>query len=179
MRTIARRVQGAERRQTPCECCAEESTRREFLTRTASCALVAALAASGIEAADALAVSLTRSVRAQGTERAYPIPAGDAVNIDQDNEVIIVRLANRVYAFSLACPHQNTALRWRQADMRFQCPQHESKYQPDGTFISGRATRNMDRFAVRRDGEKVVADLAKLFHSDQQKTEWTAAVITL
>ena len=52
-------------------------------------------------------------------------------------------------------------------------------YRPDGTFLSGRATRNMDRFAIRRDGQKVVVNLAQLFRSDRQKPEWEAAAVTL
>jgi nitrite reductase/ring-hydroxylating ferredoxin subunit len=128
--------------------------------------VVAALAASGVSAG-------------QGAERSYALPAEDGVNIDQDNDVILVRNANRVYAFALSCPHENTALRWRRQDQRFQCPRHESKYQPDGAFLSGRATRNMDRFAIRRDGQKVVVNLAQLFRSDRQKPEWDAAAVTL
>jgi hypothetical protein len=44
---------------------------------------------------------------------------------------------------------------------------------------SDRATRNMDRFAIRRDGQKVVVSLVKLYRSDQQKAEWEGAVIAL
>ena len=47
------------------------------------------------------------------------------------------------------------------------------------TFISGRATRNMDRFAIRRDGDKLIVDVNRLYRSDQQKAEWDAAVVTL
>ncbi len=163
-----------------CDGLDDESSRRRFLAR-GTCALIAAIASSGLssEGLYALPVVMTGATAQQGTERAYPIPATDSVNIDGDNDVIIVRFASHVYAFSLSCPHENTALRWRQQDLRFQCPRHESKYQPDGTFISGRATRNMDRFAVRRDGQNVMVDLAKLYRSDQQKTAWDAAVITL
>ena len=103
----------------------------------------------------------------------------DGVTIDRDAQIILVRHQNRVFAFGLACPHENTALRWRQQDSRFQCPRHESKYQPDGTFISGRATRNMDRFAVRREGDSVVVDLKQWFRSDQQAAQWNAAALTL
>ena len=161
-----------------CGCFEQKMTRRGFLTGT-SCALLAALAASGVKAAHALPVARARSISGQGTEHAYDVPAADGVNIDQDNDVILVRQANHIYAFSLSCPHENTALRWRASDLRFQCPRHESKYQPDGTFTSGRATRNMDRFAIRRDGQKVVVDLAKLYRSDQQKPQWDAAVVTV
>ena len=108
-------------------------------------------------------------------ERSYPVPAGDGVTIDRDAQVILVRFQQKVYAFALACPHENTALRWRERDVRFQCPRHESQYQPDGTFIQGRATRNMDRFAVRKDGGNVIVDTNHLYRSDQQKAEWASA----
>ena len=65
----------------------------------------------------------------------------------------------------------------RQNDSRFQCPRHESKYQPDGTFVEGRATRNMDRFAVRKQGAEVIVDVRQLFRSDQQQAQWAAAVV--
>ena len=150
---------------TVCQCCGAAQGRRDFFAQ-ASCVVVAALAASGVSAG-------------QGAERSYALPAEDGVNIDGDNDVILVRNANHVYAFALSCPHENTALRWRRQDQRFQCPRHESKYQPDGAFLSGRATRNMDRFAIRRDGQKVVVNLAQLFRSDRQKPEWEAAAVTL
>ena len=112
-------------------------------------------------------------------EHVTGLPAADGVTIDRDAQIILVRYQNRVFAFGLACPHENTALRWRQQDSRFQCPRHESKYQPDGTFISGRATRNMDRFAVRREGDSVVVDLKQWFRSDQQAAQWNGAALTL
>ena len=166
----------------PAACgCRDRAPARRDLLAGASCAVVAALVASGVnlDAAHAFPAAKTNAAAEQGADRSYALPAGDGVSIDKDNEVILVRNANRVYAFPLACPHENTALRWRQQDQRFQCPRHESKYQPDGTFLSGRATRNMDRFAIRRDGQNVVVDRTKLFRSDQQKAEWTAAVLTL
>jgi Rieske Fe-S protein len=82
-------------------------------------------------------------------------------------------------AFNLACPHENTALRWRRQDDRFQCPRHESKYQPDGTFIEGRATRNMDRLPIRRDGDQVVVDLSRMIRSDQEPDAWAAASVAI
>ena len=52
-------------------------------------------------------------------------------------------------------------------------------YQPDGVFISDRATRNMDRFAVRRDAGTIVVDVDKVFKSDQDAAGWAAAVVAL
>ncbi len=84
-----------------------------------------------------------------------------------------------MYAFALSCPHQNTALKWLKDEGRFQCPKHKSKYEPDGTFIEGRATRGMDRYVVRRDGAKVVVDLGKLIEQDKDGAGWSAAQVAV
>jgi nitrite reductase/ring-hydroxylating ferredoxin subunit len=162
-------------RQAPaCDRC---RSRRQFIGE--SVAFAAAFAAAlGVapERAFAWSISETSGGRS-GNELSYPIPAADGVTIDRDNQVILVRNQGDVYAFNQACPHENTALKWRKNDGRFQCPRHESKYRPDGTFIEGRATRNMDRFAVRRDGDKVVVNVDVLYRSDENATEWAAALL--
>jgi Rieske Fe-S protein len=112
-------------------------------------------------------------------ERSYPVPTADGVTIDREAQVILVRFQQKAYAFNLACPHENTALRWRAQEGRFQCPRHESRYQPDGTFISGRATRHMDRLGIRLQGDRLVVDLNRYLRSDQQAAEWSAAVVSL
>jgi nitrite reductase/ring-hydroxylating ferredoxin subunit len=101
------------------------------------------------------------------------------VTIDKTNGVILVRYQGRVIAFNLACPHENTALRWKRGALKFECPKHDSRYTPDGAFIDGRATRHMDRLAIRRDGESAVVDLSSLIKSDADPAAWAAAVITL
>ena len=114
---------------------------------------------------------------AAGSERRYPVPSSDGVTIDRTNQVIIVRLQAHVYAFNLSCPHENTALKWLPKDMRFQCPKHESKYQPTGTFTSGRATRNMDRLAIRQEADALYVDLSHIIKSDVDPAGWSAAMI--
>ena len=154
--------------------------RRDFLNY-ASCTILGALIASGISAADVLnfpIIEITAEA-APGTERAYPLPSTDGVGIDQNNDIILVRFENRFNAFCLACPHENTALHWRPQDNQFQCPQHKAKYHPDGTWMAGRPTRNMDRFALRLEGQKVIVDTSKLYRSDQQRAEWDSAVLVL
>jgi Rieske Fe-S protein len=157
-----------------------ENSRRDFLSN-ASCAIIAALVVSGVSAADALTFSMTEIAAdtAKGTECTYPLPSTDGVSIDRDNDVILVRSENRVYAFSLACPHENTALNWRPPDNRFQCPRHQARYRPDGTWMSGRSTRNMDRFALRLEGQKVIVDTSKLCRSDPPSAEWDTAILVL
>ena len=109
----------------------------------------------------------------------YPIPESDGAFIDSKNDVILMRWQQTVYAFSLACPHQNTALRWKPEQGRFQCPKHNSRYEPDGTFISGRATRGLDRFMVTRGQNSIVVDLGRLYSQKDDPGEWAAALIRL
>jgi Rieske Fe-S protein len=151
-------------------------SRRTFLVNAVRFTTVA-LAAFGLSGAVSLPVAEAAPISSTDTEKRYPIPPSDSVNIDRDAQVIVVRFQAKVYAFALSCPHQNTALRWLPKDMRFQCPKHESKYQPDGTFISGRATRNMDRFAVKKDGPALVVELNTWFQSDIQQADWAAAFV--
>jgi nitrite reductase/ring-hydroxylating ferredoxin subunit len=152
--------------------------RRAAVSRISAAAL-AALAGATLPpgSAGAYPVVEATGTPAGGEERRFPLPASDGVTIDREAQVILVRYQGRIWAFNLACPHENTALRWRERDVRFQCPRHESQYRPDGTFIKGRATRNMDRFAVRREGGDLVVDLGRLFRSDQSPQEWAAAFV--
>lgn len=144
------------------ECPGTGPSRREFLC--------------GI-AALALPIRFESGIAGWGNDVSYPIPAADGATIDKEREVIVVRNEGSVFAFALSCPHQKTPLRWNESARRFQCPKHKSTFQPDGAFIEGRATRNMDRYAIRRDGDKVVVDLGKLYREDQDREGWIGAVV--
>lgn len=150
-------------------------SRRAFLQLTCFTFTAAAL---GLNDADArmLPVAFAEGSGA-GPEQRYPFPANDGVTIDRAKQVIVVRYQSHVYAFNLSCPHENTALKWLPKDMRFQCPKHESRYQPSGAFMSGRATRNMDRLSVRRDGDALVVDLSHIIKSDTDPAAWSAATL--
>ena len=165
---------------TSCDGCAL-SGRREFLANAAAAFGAFVLLGARSSQAAALPVRYVSGVRhAPGKdEHAWPIPEHDGAIIDKDNAVIVVRYQNKGYVFNLSCPHQNTALHWEPDDNRFQCPKHHSKYQPDGIFISGRATRGMDRFVVRKDGDKLVADLDQMLKQDEQEAAWNAAFVQL
>ena len=119
------------------------------------------------------------SVRISREEKSYPIPAADGVQIDKDQDVILSRTEGRIFAFSLACPHQNTALRRDGGRSRFQCPKHKSIYTPEGVFVEGRATRSMDRFAIRKDGSSIVVNLDSLYEQDKDTDKWAKAFVTL
>lgn len=148
--------------------------RRDFL-RDAAFAL-AALAAVGATAG-AMPVHAITALSRHDETATYPFPAADGVYIDNKQEVIVARSAGQVFAFMLACPHQNTALRWNAQAQKFQCPKHHSQYKPDGTFIDGRATRSMDRFGVTRQGNTLVVDLDKVLEDDRDHAGWLAASV--
>lgn len=112
-------------------------------------------------------------------EKRYTLPASDSVNIDRQSQVILIRFQNSVCAFALACPHEHAAVKWLPKDHRFQCSKHDSQYQPNGTYTAGRATRNLDRFAVRREDAFVVVDLQHWFESDKNPSGWASALINL
>lgn len=158
-----------------CDGCAL-SSRRDFL-RDAAGIVAGVMVALNARPGYAMTPSFIAGSVTTPNTVTYPIPAGNSVSIDAKNEVVLTRWNGVVYAFSLSCPHQHTALRWIAGDTRFQCPKHKSKYQPDGTFISGKATRGMDRYSVRRDGTNVIVDTGTMHKQDTDASGWAAAMI--
>ncbi|MEO5817927.1 MAG: Rieske (2Fe-2S) protein [Gemmatimonadaceae bacterium] len=156
--------------------------RREFLRAGALALASLGLLGAGARTAAAMDVGEVTAQSARlgdaRTEKRYPIPTADGASIDKDNDVIVARVAGKVYAFALSCPHQNTALRWNADEKLFTCPKHKSHYRADGSFIDGRSTRNMDRLAVRKDGQTLVVDVDTLYQEDLNAAQWAAAFIT-
>jgi nitrite reductase/ring-hydroxylating ferredoxin subunit len=154
--------------------------RRSFLTRSLAAVAAASLLLPGVVRAEEMAGIVFTSARrnADGTAK-YPVPAADGATIDADNEVILVRNGGACMAFALSCPHQRAMLRIKGGDTAFQCPKHKSEYRIDGSFIRGRATRNMDRHPIRKDGAEIVVDVDTVLKSDNQAAEWAAAVVSV
>jgi nitrite reductase/ring-hydroxylating ferredoxin subunit len=154
------------------------ASRREFLD-CSRCVLVG-LVAGRLPAAGLADLPIGHlDSGADRVERRYPIPAADSVSVDHAASVIVVREAGSAYAFSLACPHEHAAIKWVADGHRFQCTKHDSRYQATGAHIAGRATRNLDRFPVRRDGSDLVVDLSQVFRSDQDPTGWARATVAV
>jgi Rieske Fe-S protein len=151
-----------------------KESRRAFL-HDGGCGLLT-LAAMGLVGDVVLPVSAIAAAGA-GKEKTYPIPASDSVNVDRGNSLVVVRYQNHVYAFSLACPHEQAAVKWVEKQRRFFCTKHDSQYTPDGTYQTGHATRNLDRFPVRKEGASLIVSLDRVFHSDANQAAWTSATI--
>ena len=170
----------ARERHAPCAACAGADGRRDFLKHAA--ALVAgALAgvAGGAARASALVVTPGQAISKVGSQLTYPLPAGDGATVDRDNDVAIARVQNTVVALSLKCPHTGGELRWKPPVNRYECSRHDSKFEPPGVYISGKAKRNMDRFGLKRDGDTVVVNTAQPIRSDTQRAQWDAAALPL
>lgn len=150
--------------------------RREFL-RVGLGATVAAAALATLP--EALAAAPVRWISAVGgdDEPRYPVPQDDGVHIDRDKEIILVRYKGMIAAFALSCPHQRAMLHWRQKDQIFRCSKHHSEYSPTGVYLKGRATRNMDRYAISIQNGQVVVDKSTVFHSDDDPQGWAAAEV--
>ena len=160
----------------------ELMARRTFLRDAAAFAAVALVGLGATPGmATAAPVGFVSAIGGGREDKAYPIPVADGTQIDKANDAIITRWQGKVYAYSLACPHQNTTLKWSDKEKQFECPKHHSRFTPDGIYIkdSGRATRGLDRLAIRKDGNNVVVNLDKAFQEDENNAEWTAAVVTV
>ena len=163
-------------RNDACDACAGAATRRDFIRRAG---IALALIAGSRVPLGADMIGEVAATSRRGATLTYGIPDHDGAVIDRQHEVILVRWEGRAYAFALSCPHQRTMLRWEADDGRFQCPKHHSRYRPDGSFISGRATRGMDRFTIRIENGLIVVDTDHSFHNDEDMAGWSAAVVTL
>jgi nitrite reductase/ring-hydroxylating ferredoxin subunit len=157
-----------------------DESRRSFLKTGGACLAGAMGLCLGLPAE--LAALPIRWIDGTGNpdaDRTYPVPAADGVNIDKAASLILVRSKGRVYAFALSCPHEGAAVRWVEKNTRFECTKHNSKYVLEGVYISGRATRNLDRFPIRREGNNVIVDNARVFRSDKDAAGWAAASVAV
>jgi len=155
--------------------------RREFLQQCATGAVALGLSLGlpgGLRAEAARVRWLDGSPSPENQDQvAYPLPTEDGVSVDRGNELILVRDSGSVYAFALSCPHQRSMLKWREKDHQFRCTKHGSEYQPNGEYVSGRATRGMDRYALTLEGGQVLVDKSRKFEQDQDPAGWEGAVV--
>ena len=167
-----------------CEQCPVATSRRVFL-RNAAATVAAAVAAVSI-ATPALAfaetvteIEPTGARAGSAPERSYALPSVDGVSVDVNNDVILARWENRVYAFSIKCPHRGERLEWRQSEQRVYCPKHKARFLADGTHFSGRGSRDLDRYSIRRDTRGLVVDLGQAIRRDKNPDAWAQAFDSL
>ena len=63
-----------------------------------------------------------------------------------------------VKAFSPWCTHLGCAFGWDSARREFVCPCHDSHFAVDGRRLAGPALRGLDRYELRRTGNRLWLD---------------------
>jgi len=152
--------------------------RRAFL-RAAALGVLGALAGEAAFPELASSLGTTTPTRSRRAELRYALPTGDGVEVDEGNEVILVRWQGNAYAFSAKCPHRGARLEWRPSEGRVFCPKHKARFRADGAHDSGRSSRDLDRYDIRREGASLVIRLDALRRKDTDPAEWAAAVVPL
>jgi len=61
----------------------------------------------------------------------------------------IVRTDDGLVALNKVCTHLDCLVGWDELEGQFVCPCHGSKFEVDGTFVSGPAPRSLDRYAMQ------------------------------
>jgi len=64
-------------------------------------------------------------------------------------------------ALYMVCTHLGCLYKWEQANNRFECPCHGSKFTREGFYIEGPAPRSLDTFVVSIEGGEVAVDTGK------------------
>lgn len=177
-------VMHSARGDQPCDNCPITTSRRAFLRDAATAAAAAIAAVTLGRPAWALAQSVaeiqpTASTAVGVRELAYALPPADSVRVDVANEVILARWKNRVFAFSLKCPHKGAPLEWRASEQRVFCPKHKARFTADGSHVSGRGSRDLDRHGIRQDANGIVVSLDRIYRRDRHPDEWSRAVVSL
>ena len=152
--------------------------RRAFLRATAL-GVLGALAGQAAFPELARSIGTTTPTRSRRLELRYALPDGDGAEVDEANEVILVRWQGRAYAFSAKCPHRGGRLEWRAAESRVFCPKHKARFRPDGAHDSGRSSRDLDRYDIRREGASLVIQRNVLRRADTDPAGWAAAAVPL
>ena len=88
----------------------------------------------------------------------YP---ADSVTLDAETGIYVVRSAEGFYALSAVCTHLGCLTAWKPELGIIACPCHGSKFDKDGTKISGPAPRPLPRFSMVLDDQgQLVVDLS-------------------
>jgi nitrite reductase/ring-hydroxylating ferredoxin subunit len=164
-----------------CGGCELAAAGRRVFIKEMALAAAGILAIGALDPSELLAVTVGEVTPAATAlrRRIYPMPATDAIQVDVENEVILARWQNRVYAFSTKCPHKGARLRWLDDEQKIFCPKHKARFGRDGSHLSGRGTRPLHRHGIARADNSVVVDLDTVWREADDAPAWKAAVITL
>ena len=85
--------------------------------------------------------------------------------------VWIVKLGNRIMAYSNICTHLGCIPNWLPAENKFKCPCHGSGYYITGVNFEGPAPRPLERYRIFMNADgKMVVDKTRTFR--YEKGQW-------
>jgi Rieske Fe-S protein len=121
----------------------EEWTRRRFLKGTlvaGAAAVIAACTPKGGAPAD--------SQGDESSEEADPVEAlarsqGKVMELDGEEVAVYKDEEGDVVKLSPVCPHQGCTVGWNASEDTWDCPCHASRFEPDGSYISGPANEDL------------------------------------
>ncbi len=95
--------------------------------------------------------------------RAYIVPfASSDLSGSQFNEALV---AGELTALWQRCVHLGCRVPWCASSQGFECPCHGSKYNSVGEYNAGPAPRNLDRFEVELQGDRLIVKTANIIQT--------------
>lgn len=80
---------------------------------------------------------------------------GWKIRTERDTTWVVKNANGTITAFSPRCTHLGCAYRWDTAKSIFACPCHGSKFSATGAVINGPASRPLDRYEVKVEGDRL------------------------
>jgi menaquinol-cytochrome c reductase iron-sulfur subunit len=80
---------------------------------------------------------------------------GWKVRNEQSSAWIILDNQQKVTAFSPLCTHLGCAYRWTEEKKLFTCPCHGSAFNVQGDVVAGPASRPLDRYSTKLEGNRL------------------------
>ena len=99
--------------------------------------------------------------------RAYIVPAPADLSA-QFAELPVV--AGGLMALYQRCVHLGCRVPWCATSIGFECPCHGSKYDSLGEYFAGPAPRNLDRFEVALDGDRLIVKTGTILETPRAPT---------
>lgn len=81
---------------------------------------------------------------------------------------LVKRSSGEIIAFDPRCTHGLCSYAWLPDVGQFSCRCHDGNFAPDGTVISGKPTRDLDRLVVRVTGDAVEVDMPGNFATPRE-----------
>lgn len=99
--------------------------------------------------------------------RAYIVPAPAEVSAQFADLPVV---AGGLMALYQRCVHLGCRVPWCATSIGFECPCHGSKYDSLGEYFAGPAPRNLDRFEVALDGDRLIVRTGTILETPRAPT---------